>query len=227
MRLVRFVFLGLAASVTACGGPTVGDIIQNEVTLNLAAVATKPEVAAIGDPQGGLVVSRAFVSASAVSLVPCHENTSSIVLDPRGYELVTDQRQEETVTTAVTQLCGVQIDVDPLTQNATDGVPEGASLYIEGQDAAGMPFTLSSDRSSSLSFEAAAGESFGELPLLLAFDLSTWLAGLPLPEAMADMQADLFDSQLRDCAALYVDANGNQALDDDEQTPVARAAPSR
>jgi hypothetical protein len=227
MRLLRCLIFGLASGATACGGPTVGDILQNEVRLSVAGIATKPEVAAIGEPQEGLGVARAFLSASAVSLMPCSENVNGIVLLPRGYELLNDPPLSELVTTSVSQFCGVQIDIDPVAENATAGVPDGASLYIEGKDAAGMPLELSSDRSSSLLFEAAEGESFGELPLLLAFDLSTWLAGLPLAEDMADMQADLFESQLQDSAALYVDANGNQVLDDDEQTPVAQAAPPR
>ena len=44
---------------------------------------------------------------------------------------------------------------------------------------------------------------------------------------MADMAAPIFDSQLPGSVALYVDANGNQALDATEQTPIAVAVAAR
>jgi hypothetical protein len=223
----RGLVVGLALPAVACGGPGVVGILDDQVTLTVRGLASKPEVAALGDARGGLGVSRAFVSASALSLIPCRADAADIVLSGRGYDLLSLPPPSEGVTTAVRELCGLRVDIDPVSQSATDGVPKGASLYVEGQDASGMPFTLSSESSSSLLFEAEAGSSFGDQPLLLGFDLSIWLAGLPLPADMADMSARLFDSQLRDSAALYVDANGNQALDDGEQTPVAHAAPAR
>jgi hypothetical protein len=44
---------------------------------------------------------------------------------------------------------------------------------------------------------------------------------------MAEMSSELFESQLQGAAAIYVDANGNQALDAGEETPVARATAPR
>lgn len=217
----------IALLAAACGGPEVGDIVGNEVSLTVTAVASAPEVAALGEAQSGVGVSRAFVSTSALSVVPCRDGADDITLGARGYDLLSDPPPSERVTTAVYELCALRVDIDPVAQSATEGVPAGASLYVEAQDSAGEPFTLSSERSVSLQFRAENGESFGEQPLLLGFDVSVWLASLPLPEDMADAAADLFDSQLVDSAALYVDNNGNQALDPDEQTPVAHAATSR
>jgi hypothetical protein len=197
------------------------------VSVTLMGVASAPDVAAIGEAQGGLGISRAFVSASALSLIPCTTGASDIVLDARGYDLLTRPAPIERVTTAVLELCGLRLDIDPVAQNATEGIPRRASLYVEGKDSTGADITLESESSVSLLFEADTTSGFGEQPLLLGFDLSIWLAGLPLPAEMADASAERFDSQLLDSAALYVDANANQALDDDEQTPVARAKPSR
>ena len=220
---------GIAASqlVLGCGGPEVGDIVGNEVSLTVTGVASAPDVAAIGDPHEGLGVARGFVSTSALSLMPCRDGADAVTLAPRGYDLLQEPAPSERVTTAAFELCGLRVDIDPVSESAADGVPEGASLYVEGHDSAGAPFTLSSERSVSLLFEAERGSSFGEQPLLLGFDLSVWLARLPLSEDLADAAADGFDSQLVDSAALYVDSNGNHVLDDDEQTPVARATVSR
>ena len=224
---LRGLVLGGAALLGACGGPTLGDITEQEVSLTVTGVASAPDVAAIGEAQGGLGISRAFVSASALSLLPCAAGADDIVLQARGYDLLTQPAPSERVTTAVFEFCGLRLDIDPVAQNASDGIAQGASLYVEGKDATGADFTLQSDSSASLLFETDAAASFGQQPLLLGFDLSLWLAGLPLPADMADKSAQLFDAQLLDSAALYVDANANQALDDDEQTPVARAKPSR
>jgi hypothetical protein len=231
MRVLKLcwvpVLAGLVVGVTGCGGPEVGDIVGNEVSLTVTGVASAPEVAAIGENQQGLRVTRAFVSASSLSLMPCRDGASAVTLGARGYDLLSDPPPSERVTTAVYELCGLRIDIDPVSTSATDGVPPGASTFVEGRDATRMAFSLSSERSVSLLFEAEDGSSFGEQPLLLGFDLSVWLAGVPLSEEFADAALDLFDAQLVDSAALYVDSNGNQALDDDEQTPVARAVSSR
>ncbi len=232
MRVLNFRLSGFVARVpavaalaltAACGGPAVADLDQGEVRITVAGVAGKPEVAAIGDAQGGLAVSRSFLSASAMTLIPCRSGAGNIELDARGYELISDPPMSERVSTAVYELCGLQLDIQPVAENVTAGVPQGASLYIEGQDADGADFSLESETSTSLRFETDDGSAFGDQPLLLGFDVSTWLAGLPLPADMADASATQLDSQLVNATALYADSNRNGALDADEQTPIARA----
>jgi hypothetical protein len=210
-----------------CGGPSVAALSEDEVLLTVSAVASDPEVASIGEARGGLGVSRAFVSASAVTLLPCSSDASPLGLGARGYELAQDPPMTERVTTAVSELCGLRVEIDPVDAVVAEGVEPGTTLYVAARDRDGNDVTLSSDASLSLLFEAEAGASFGDQPLLLGFDVSTWLAGLPLPEEMADESGALFDSQLMGSAALYVDGNLNHALDADEQTPVARASSSR
>jgi len=219
MRLLAF---GFAALAVACGGPTVGDLTSQEVTLTVRAVSSSPDVAAVGDAQGGLGVTRAFLSASAVSLLPCNDEIAPLVLEPRGYELVYQPPFRERITTAVNDFCGLRVDVDPLEQNATEGVPDGASLYVEGTDANGDAFTLSSESSFSLLLETEE-PGFGKVPLLLGLDVALWLQGLPLPEDMSGMATEMFDDQLHDATRLYVDENEDGALDDAESTPILRA----
>lgn len=210
-----------------CGGPELGDIVELEVSMAVVGTASAPEVVAVGETQGGLGVTRAFLSASAVTLVPCEENVTGLELGARGYDVLQEPPLSERVTTGVSKFCAVRLELDPVTSNAREGVPEGASMFVEAEASDGTAVTLMSERSSSLLLEAEEGKSFGEQPLLLGIDVSVWLAGLPLPEEMAEMSAELFDAQVQGAAAIYVDANGNQALDEAEQTAVARVAAPR
>lgn len=149
MRLVVFGRLGLLASslallpfAGACGGPSLADLEQDEVSLTVVAVASVPAVAALGESQGGLGVTRAFVSASAVTLLPCQGDAGELELGGRGYELAAEPPMTERVTTAVSELCGLRLDIDPVASNARQGIPEGASLYVEAQPAEGDSISL-------------------------------------------------------------------------------------
>ncbi len=220
---MRLVALTLAALSVACGGPNVGDIVAQEISVTVRAISSDTEAVAIGEPDGGAALTRAFVSARSLTLLACNEEVSPIVLEPRGYELVSESPYNERVTTAVRSFCGVQLEIEPLEANAAKGVPEGASLYVEGTDGNGDPFTLSSEASFSLVLETEDEEGFGKVPLILGFDAATWLQGLPLPEDMSDMAAQQFDEQLDDAVALYVDLDDDGALDADESDPLLRA----
>jgi hypothetical protein len=210
----------------ACGGPSVAEVTQEHVTLTVRAFASDPAVANVGKPDGGIGVARAYLSASAVSLIPC-SGAEQIVLDPRGYELVNEPPYSELVTTAVDEFCGLRVDVDPVDESAAEDVPRGSSLYVAGEDAERKPLTLSSSSSFSLLFETDKSQSFGHEPLILGFDVSTWLAGLPLPEDMTDASTQLFEEQLYGSAALYADKNGNGSLDEDERTPLVKVKAPR
>lgn len=209
-----------AAALWGCGGPAVGDITSQEVTLTLQGMASAPDVAAIGEPaEGGLGVARVVVRASTITFEPCRKNVEGITLDPRAYELLQHPAPSETVTTAVQEWCGLQLDLEPNAFNRAEGVPEDATLYIEVTGESGETHTLTSEETTSLHFQTDAAASFGEQPLLLGFDVSRWLADVPLDTGSSEALA----AQLKIAAALYVDTNGNGRLDDDEQTPLAEA----
>jgi hypothetical protein len=195
----------------------VGDLVSQEISITLRAVSSDPSAVALGEAEGGAALSRAFVSTSALTFLPCNEEVAALSLEPRGYELVTESPDSERITTAVQNFCGVQLDIEPLEENDTEGVPEGSSLYVEGTDANGDAFTLSSERSFSLLLETEDADGLGKVPLLLGVDAATWLAGLPLPEDMSDMAASLLEDQLGAAAALYIDADDDGVLDPDEE----------
>jgi hypothetical protein len=208
---MRFWSMVLASLGVACGGPAVGDLEERDVVFSLTA---------LGAPEG-LTLTHAFVSASSLSLLPC--NAADLVLDGRGYDLLGDPPPSERITTATNELCGLRIDVDPVDKNAQAGVPDGASLYVEATDTDDATISFTSENSFSLLFELEEGGSLPVEPLLVGFDTSAWLAGLPLAMPDDDRTAQLFDQQLYDAAALYVDHDGNGALEGDETTPLCKA----
>lgn len=225
---LSFCVVGAAVlSLVGCGSPSLEDLETSAVSVTLTTTATDPAIATAGEPAGGLVVSRVFLSASSLTLLPCRDDAAEIVLPPRGYDLLTSPAPSEYVTTAVTELCGLRLDVDPLSENATDGIPEGASIYVQGSDAAGTPFELASEQSLSLMLEAMPDSSFGDQPLIVAFDLSSWLNAIPLTEDEVKMAIAMLETQTRTSVALYVDADESGSLDEAEQTPVAEVAPAR
>jgi hypothetical protein len=190
----------------------------SRVTLVLSAESSAPEVATLSEPAGGLVVTRAFVSLSSLAILPCEVDAADILLSASGYELVGAARVLEEVTTAVQELCGIRLDIDPLDQNSGDGVPEGASIYLEGEEADGTPFQLASSLSQSLLLEAESGVSFGALPLLVAVDVGVWLKDINPTSPQAP---ELLAENLASAVLLYADVSGNHLLDEDERTPIA------
>src|SRR5687767_10608505 len=121
MRAMRALLLLAVTSLLGCGGPTLADLETPTVTIVVRGVATQPDVVALGAPQAGLGVSRAFVSMSSLTLLPCRQGQGEIILPGRGYDLLSEPPSAEVVSTAVTELCGLRFDVDPLAQNVTEG----------------------------------------------------------------------------------------------------------
>lgn len=206
----------------ACSSPGVANLAASEVAVTVTGVASAPEVAALGESQGGLSVSRVFVSSSSFRLLPCDSGSADVTLEPRGYDLLAEAVPREVVGTLVTKWCGLQLDIDPVSRNAAEGVPDGASLYVEGTDAEGAAFALSSAASTSVKLEALDGEGFGSVALLLGLDVSTWLEGVMLTPEQADMTSEQLSERAPTAFGLYADQNDNQSLDEDETTPVAR-----
>lgn len=224
----RLAFCVVTSSVLAllgCGSPQIAEGQVSAISVTLTTTASDPAIATAGEPAGGLVVTRAFLSASSLTLLPCDSKAAELILPPRGYDLVSTFPPNEYVTSAVTDLCALRLDIDPLAQNASDGVPEGASIFVEGSDGAGVPFALSSEQSLSLMLETATDTTFGETPVFLGFDLSKWLAAIPLTEDMIKTATELLETQLRSAIGLYADTNASGALDGDELQAIAQTPP--
>lgn len=224
---MRTPLLLAASALVGCGSPSLGDLDTGTVAITVSGIATQPEVVSLGEPQGGMGIERAFVSMSSLTLLPCRADAAEVTLSARGYDLLNDPPLQELVSTAVTELCGLRFDIDPLEQNATEGVPEGASLYVTGTNALGAEFEIASEQSFSLLFEVDESAAFGSQALLLGFDVSVWLAGVPMDAGYEYLTVEALEENLRGAVALYVDSDGSGALDEGEQTPVASAAAAR
>jgi hypothetical protein len=213
----------LAPLSLACSGPGVADLRISEVSISVTAVASTPDAVSLGEAQQGLGVARAYLSASSLSLLPCDDGAAELVLPARSYDLLGSPAPRERVATAVTELCGLRLDIDSLRQNEPEGVPQGATLYAEGEDAEGIAFAFSTPTASSILLEAVADMPFGDEPLLLALDVSAWLADVPIDEFTTDAEGvqTLVDSRTASALAVYADLDDDQLLDEDETRPVA------
>ena len=220
------VTLPFALLLVACGGPSVGDIgATSEVTIAVTGVASAPDMVGLGEPGAGLGVSRLYLSSSALSIMPCAADAGDVTVGARGYDLLGEPAPGERIGTAVTELCAIRLDIDPVTQNALEGIPDGAALYAEGTSTEEAAFSFSTPTSSSVLLEAVDGQPFGDVALLLGLDVSSWLAGVPVDEFASNPDAvqQLVDGRTSSAFALYADGNGNRTLDEDELTPVATA----
>ncbi len=223
--LVRAVGLAGCVLMAACGGPSVADIESEVLTLQVSGVYLGGRAVASGDERGDFTMSRALISVDSLTFTPCAAGSGPITLEPRVYDLRATPPFGETVTTAVSEFCTLRVDLTPSSEVKEHDTSSDESLLLEAQDETGAKVTYGGEDSPSLTFSADDDSSFGDKPLLLGFDLSVWLTYLA-GEATSPLPG-LFDSSLTDVAALYVDSNGNDALDDDEQTPVAHATASR
>jgi hypothetical protein len=203
----------------------VAGLEASEVNVSLFAVASNSEVAGIGNPteEGDFGVKRAFIATSSLTLVPCLEDAAEIALAPNGYDLVAPPLMGETVTTAVTDLCALELSLAPLGSKAPDDVPADAAILLNAETAAGDALELVSAREATYVLEAEEGRSFGALPLLLTFDVSKWLEGAPTEPDMVDAAVEIMEQQTAAAITLYEDKNGDYVLDEDEMTPIATA----
>lgn len=204
---MRLAALTLTALSVACGGPSVGELLSQEVSLTVRAISTDPSRVALEEPDGGAAVSRALISARSLTLLPCNEDVAEIELGPRGYELLAEAPFSEIITTAVQNLCGVKWEIEPA---------EGEPLYVDGTDSSGKRFNLASDASFSVLLDTDEDGSFGKVPLLLGVDVATWLGDLPLTD-------DALPDRFAEATALYLDVDEDGVLDDEEREPIVRA----
>jgi hypothetical protein len=214
----------LALLAVGCGGPPVAGVEADEVNLSLFAITSDPEVAALTastTAEGGIYVKRAFIATSSLTLVPCLEDAAKLKLGPSGYDLIAPPLAGETVTTAVTDLCAIELTLAPLGDKAHDDEPDDAAISIKAENEAGDALDFVSDSEQKLVLESVNGTSFGPLPLLLTFDVAKWLDGVSSDPDQVEEGSALVEKQLADAATLYEDTNGNYLLDDDEMTPIA------
>ena len=222
--VARAAATAVLVTTAACGGPSVADIENQAVTLQVTGVYLGDQAVPSGDERGDFTISRALISVDSLTLTPCADSSAAITLDPRVYDLTADPPQGERVTTAVTEFCTLRVDLAPSPDITEHSSKSPESLLVEVEDETSAKTTYAAEDSPSVTFSVDGDATFGDQPLLLGFDLSTWLTYVA---GSATDELPGLAPELSDVAALYVDSNGNDRLDEDEQTPVAHATVTR
>jgi hypothetical protein len=200
-------------------------------SLTLSAVSSAPDAVALGQAQGGLLVERAVVNITAISLLPCAGGAPLPVVTARTFDLLAAPAPE--TLSADGALCGLHVELAPASDDSS-GVPLGASLFLRGQRTDGSPFEVVSSAARGLDLEAVDPAGFGQLPLLLGFDVGVWFSGVDVHGAHAGadgvarldatLNADLlaaFDARTSLSVALYADPNADGVLSASEARPIA------
>src|SRR5688500_2705836 len=100
-----FATTALSWALVGCGGPSVADILGDEVVMSLTGVSSAPDLVGVSEATEGLGVSRLYVSTSTLTVMPCSGDANDVVLGARGYDLLTSPAPRELIGTAVTELC--------------------------------------------------------------------------------------------------------------------------
>lgn len=240
---VLLVWLAAACTGTEIGNPAEGS------DLTLTAVSSGTGVALINAdaPDADTVVEGAWVVLGDVRFVyddDCSRGMDSRVTVPGP--LVVDLLSGATLPVdlpADVDYCRVRI---PLTraESPSDGAPDelfGHSVLLTGTHV-GRPFMIRTGGRPTLELRSMdepfrLGAEGGAI--LLAFDVSGWLAGLDLDAAAGDAEdsividednerglLNVFDENLRNALTLYRDVNADGSLDGDEQqVPLAAPEP--
>lgn len=222
--------LTIAASLlivfgTGCAPTETGNPPNGSVQLGFTAFSSAPTVAALAEPGAGLVVDRAAVNVTSLSLLPCTTSSASLEVPAASYELVGASKTLELL--GPERLCGLALELGP-SESA------GPAVFIHGTRAVGAPFEVLSFATTTVALQAKAGDEFGDQPLLLAFDLGVWFTQVDVHGAHAGadgvarldaaLNPDLlaaFEARASLSVTLYEDADGDGVLDDDEATPIA------
>lgn len=135
-----------------------------------------------------------------------------------------------------TSFCRLRLDLHSVSLAASPGgtpsALDGLSIRVEGRRVDGVPFVVESDASSSFELRSG-GQAFSIMgddnPLLLGFELGSWVAALDLGsltdaaiEVSDEVNSDrleAFESAVEASAKLFRDADGNGALSPAEATP--------
>ena len=182
----------------------------------------------------GVSFDAAELSLSLVTLQACAADTATLQTRDFPIELFHEPSPRVIFVSAVSDFCGVELDLAPSPANEALPDLEGYTARFRGTRADGAAFEVESTLSTNFMFQSSTVLAASKL--VLGADLEKWLADVDLDALEttdgvalvdADNNADelaAFDAGAANAFALYVDANGDGALSDSELTPVATAA---
>lgn len=218
-------FLLLATGcVTETGNP------ELDVELRAAATSSTDQVAVAALPT--LSVEEAWVNIEEVRLVQAEVCDSSPETDhevqgPFPTDLVSDTPDTIRIPAAEGNYCRLRVELD----EGGTGALSDLSIFVAGARGDGVPFEIRTDEVFELEVRGA-GSGFALDPtgrqLLLGFDMSAWLGGIGLEEAVPDggvvlvdedhepVLLEAFEEAVEAALGLWDDHDGDGDLDDED-----------
>lgn len=230
----------LACSVQS-GTETGNPPIFADVQVGLAVRAGDPAIAGLpGEPGGGALVEAAWIAVDRIRFVqgevcdgPGETEydlggvAADLVADPH---LLAFEGREG-------RYCRVRVELAP--GAGAPGAPSefaDRTVVLAGRRGDGVPFTIASRSDARLDLRGRDGASFAlddaRRAVVIAFDVSAWLAGVRLDDAEVDggrivvdeerneELLDAFEEAVEAALELHRDDDADGQVDDDEEGPI-------
>ncbi len=233
--------LALGCSVQS-GTETGNPPLFADLQVGLSVRAGAPEVARLpGDLGEGTLVEQAWIAVDRIRLVRgevCdgpgerEYDLGAVVADLAAGPEVLELEGEEG------RYCRVRIELSP--GEGAPGAPPtlvGRSVVLVGRRGDGVPFTIASRFGGRLDLRGRDGTSFtlnrAKAAVVVAFDVSAWLAGVDLDSAAVEggeividddrneELLDAFDEAVEAALSLHRDDDGDGRVGDGEEGPIA------
>jgi hypothetical protein len=207
--------------------------IDSSVTsVALTATSTDEDVIALHSESAPLSVDEVGLSLRTLEIVPCAADAAPLAHVDYPVDLAVDPPARASFESGVSDYCALRVDVAPSTDVAPAAL-QGLAVHLFGVRSDDVRFEIRSALDFDLSLVTPSGSAFGAKHLALGFDLAVWLAGIDLGAAEltdgvalvdSDVNAELlaaFQANTASAVALYVDADRDGVLDDDELSSIA------
>ena len=199
--------LPLAAAACVGGSETGNPVLQTPIALSLHS--SEPELVAVSRGAQGSVIDEAWVAFGQARFLGESECARFGDLDVVGDTLlVADLAEPGAVLSLPTQRgehCGLLLPLEMDTAELPEGAPDELhehSVLLRGERTDGTPFMLGYPEHDELELAMEDGAlDPAAQPLLLSFDVATWLRDV-----------DLDAATLEDDGSIQIDADHNRAL---------------
>jgi len=218
---VFFVFAGVG--VAGCSSATVPPTVDPP-QIQISALDGSVESQSLG-------LDAAAIYIEKLSFIPCDPKAASLGTTAFPVDVFKFPPSSLTLDSAVSDYCTIYVELKAGTSTA-HGL-DASSVHVAGARDDGVTFDVTSTVAVSLDF--VSSKPFDATKLFLGVDFDAWFADAHVKGAEpnddgavvvnADTNADLlaaFDAATTNAFALYVDANHDGKLTDDELEPVAR-----
>lgn len=224
-NLKRALLFAWPVAAAGCTGET--DLPPDTALPEIAVSALGTEVSA-----QDLAIGDAWLHLEKLSFVPCDPGSASLGTTHFPVNLLVDPPSSLLLDSSVSDYCKIEVTLAPSTSTSPDTLSD-LSVHVTGALPDDTSFELASTLTTSLEFVSATPLPVNRLWLGVDFD--AWFADADVANADADdgvvtIDADTnedvlaaFDDATSSALSLYVDANDDGHLTDDELEPVARA----